>query len=90
MRKHITIGIKVTARQCEFLPKSPGKERAIRGKWYGLVVEFVEDNNWVVSCDILAIDDGKVVAIACQVCECDSPTLVAIVSSSSSTSESVK
>ena len=51
MRKHITIGIRVTARRGEFLPKPPGKERAIRAKWYGHVTESVEDNKWVVSWD---------------------------------------
>ena len=51
MRKHITVGIRVTARRGEFLPKPPGKERAIRDKWYGMVTEYVEDNKWKVLWD---------------------------------------
>ena len=51
MRKHITIGIRVTARRGEFLPKEPGKERQTRAKWYGIVSESVGDNLWVITWD---------------------------------------
>ena len=41
VRNTITIRITVTARQGKFLPKPPGNEHNIRGKWYGIVAECV-------------------------------------------------
>jgi hypothetical protein len=43
--------ITMTARQGEFLPKPPGNEHNIRGKWYGIVTECVGGNKWGVSWD---------------------------------------
>ena len=51
MRKHNTIGIRVSARRGEFLPKEPSRERNIRGGWYGFATESVGDNLWVITWD---------------------------------------
>jgi len=49
MRKHITIGIWVTARRGELLFKESCKERQARAEWYGIVNESFGDSLWAIT-----------------------------------------
>ena len=51
MRKHITTGIRVSARRGEKLPKEPGQQRSKRQVWFGNVTESVGEGSWKVTWD---------------------------------------
>jgi len=51
MRKHIAVGVRVSAKRGDFLPSADGQRRQKRGLWYGVVVESVEGGIWKVNWD---------------------------------------
>jgi hypothetical protein len=51
MRKHISIGVRLSASRGDFLPSAEGQRRQKRGLWYGLVCESVVDGTWKVYWD---------------------------------------
>ena len=59
MRKHITTGIRVSARRGPFLPKALGQRRAQRQIWFGNVIESVEGGLWKVAWDSGHISEEK-------------------------------
>jgi len=50
-RKHVTIGIMVTARRSELLPQKPGKHRQARVKCYRIVTKSAGDIKWGITWD---------------------------------------
>ena len=51
MRKHITVGVRVSARWGAFLPREPGQRSQRRGLWYGIVSQSMVDGIWGVNWD---------------------------------------
>ena len=51
MRKHITTGIRVSARRGEKLPLQHGQRRSKRQVWFGNVTGSVEGGSWKVTWD---------------------------------------
>ncbi len=51
MRKHIAVGVRVSARRGAFLPSEAGQRRQRRGLWYGVVNQSVPDGIWGLNWD---------------------------------------
>jgi len=54
VRKHISVGTRVSAPRGNLFSKEHGRERQKRGIWLGFVVEYVSDG-----CSKILWDDGK-------------------------------